>query len=100
MAGSVPYGALASTIFRGRKAANLNQGDLAGFLGIKQQSVSRWEAGTHRPDVGQIPAIATAIRADTDELMYLAGYGVPVSITAPPPFPVDALAPFSFEQLT
>lgn len=100
MAESVPYGALASTILRGRKAANLNQGDLAGFLGIKQQSVSRWEAGTHRPDVGQIPAIATAIRADTDELMYLAGYGVPVSITAPLPFPVDALAPFSFEQLT
>lgn len=94
------YGALASTILRGRKAVNLTQGDLARLLGIKQQSVSRWEAGTHRPNVGQIPALATAIRADTDELMYLAGYGVPVSITALPSFPVDALAPFSFEQFT
>jgi transcriptional regulator with XRE-family HTH domain len=100
MTDSIPYRLLASLIIQGRKAVNLNQRDLAGVLGIKQQSVSRWEAGTHRPDVGQIPAIATAIRADIDELMALAGYGVPVTITAPPPFPVDALAPFSFEQFT
>ena len=96
----IRFAALASLILAKRKAANLNQGDLASILGVKQQSVSRWEAGTHRPDVGQIPAIATAIGTDIDELMALAGYGVPVTITAPPPFPVDALAPFTFEQFT
>lgn len=100
MGNPTPYSALAIRIANGRQATNRNQAGLAALLGVKQQTVSRWEAGTHRPKVDQIPALADAVGAELVELMALAGYGVPVSITPPPPFPVDALAPATFEQFT
>lgn len=100
MTGSIPYQQLAEHIVSGRTARTLNQAELAAILGVKQQSVSRWEAGTHRPRVDQIPGLAAALGADAGLLMELAGFGVPVSVTAPPPFPIDALAPVTFEQFT
>lgn len=93
-----PYSDLAGRIVAGRSNANLKQADLADQLGIKQQSVSRWEAGTHRPSVEQIPALARAIDANPNDLMVLAGYGQPPIIAPLPPFPLEALSPAALEQ--
>lgn len=93
-----PYADLASRIVAGRTDANLKQADLADQLGIKQQSVSRWEAGTHRPSVEQMPALALTIDANPNDLMALAGYGQPAIVAALPPFPLEALSPAALEQ--
>lgn len=84
------------------------QGDLARRLGVTQQTVSRWEAGSSRPQVGQVEALAAAVGADETKLRQLAGYaaaGVSASSSRSPntsvdqPFPVDGMDPASFERL-
>lgn len=95
-----PYIALGQSIASGRVAAGLEkQADLALRLGISQQSVSRWEAGTHRPKQLQINHIATVLSLDVGDLMTLAGY-TPAAYTAAriEPLPVDRLDPETFEQ--
>jgi transcriptional regulator with XRE-family HTH domain len=92
------YGALAAKIVEGRTALGFTQASFAAELGFKQQAVSRWEAGTHRPTVTQIPALAALIDDDVATLMQLAGYGTPVSASLSTQFPVDALDPATFEQ--
>ena len=47
------YGALAAKIVEGRTALGFTQASFAAELGFRQQAVSRWEAGTHRPTVEQ-----------------------------------------------
>lgn len=89
---------LADRIVAGRVAANLKQAELAAALDCKQQTISRWEAGTHRPAVDQVPALAAALSEDTAELMALAGYGRPAVTATSPLFPIDALDPAAFEQ--
>jgi transcriptional regulator with XRE-family HTH domain len=92
------YGALAAKIVEGRTALGFTQASFAAELGFKQQAVSRWESGTHRPTVTQIPALAALIDDDVATLMQLAGYGTPVSASLSTQFPVDALDPATFEQ--
>jgi transcriptional regulator with XRE-family HTH domain len=95
---SQPYVALAAKIVEGRTALGFTQAAFAAELGFKQQAVSRWEAGTHRPTVMQIPALAALISEDVGALMQLAGYGSPVSASLSTQFPVDALDPATFEH--
>jgi transcriptional regulator with XRE-family HTH domain len=90
--------ALAAKIVEGRAGRGFTQAAFAAELGFKQQAVSRWEAGTHRPTVAQIPALAALIDDDVATLMQLAGYGSPVSASLSTLFPVDALDPATFEQ--
>ena len=92
------YGALAAKIVEGRTALGFTQASFAAELGFRQQAVSRWEAGTHRPTVAQIPALAALINDDVAALMQLAGYGSTVSASLSTQFPVDALDPATFEQ--
>ena len=84
-----------------RQAAGIaNQAELAALLGVRQQTVSRWEQGLSRPRAAQIPDIATALRCDLGELLLAAGY-VPASApqaTFDQPWPIDALSPNSFER--
>lgn len=84
-----------------RQAAGIvNQAELAALLGVRQQTVSRWEQGESRPRAAQIPAIATLLRCDMDELLQSAGH-VPASApqaTFDQPWPIDALSPSSFER--
>lgn len=93
-----PYSAFATTLTKARTAAGLaKQADLATRLGVKQQTVSRWEAGTHRPRADQLPALAQAVKGDLDLLRRLAGFD---SLPAAPfvePFPIDRLDPVTFE---
>lgn len=91
------YADLAQAIVAGR-GSRRTQSELATDLGVKQQSVSRWEAGTHRPTVDQIPRLAAALGREPHELMTLAGYGVPVSAAPAGSIPVDSLDPVSFEH--
>jgi transcriptional regulator with XRE-family HTH domain len=92
------YPALAAKIVEGRTALGFTQAAFAAELGFKQQAVSRWEAGTHRPTVAQVPALAALIDDDVATLMQLAGYGSPVTSSLSTQFPVDALDPATFEQ--
>ena len=93
-----PYAGLAATIVAARQLQDLTQGALALQLTLAQQSVSRWEAGTHRPSVEQIPALAGALRLKADDLRLLAGYGSAAAARLPH-FPLDQLGPETFEQL-
>ena len=92
------FAALSARITQGRIRAHLTQGELATNLGIKQQAVSRWEAGTHRPSVDQIPRLAAVIDESASDLMTEAGYAAPFALSVPTLFPVDALDPATFEQ--
>lgn len=100
LASSVPFGPLGARLIAARSETGLTQTDLAKALDIKQQSVSRWEAGTHRPVRDMIPALARLLKADETELLTLADYAeIPVA-SATPPFPIEFLTPEMFEQFT
>lgn len=96
-----PFASLGQTLAAARVAAGLgSQAELATLLGVTQQSVSRWEAGTHRPKSSQLPAIADRLRQRTADLRRLAGYEAPPTVSYATPFPFDRLDPVTFEQLT
>jgi transcriptional regulator with XRE-family HTH domain len=92
------FPSLSARIAQARIRAHLTQGALATNLGVKQQAVSRWEAGTHRPSVDQIPRLAAVIDELASDLMTEAGYAAPIALSVPTLFPVDALDPATFEQ--
>jgi transcriptional regulator with XRE-family HTH domain len=97
----LPFLSLGQTLAAARAAAGIgSQAELATLLGVSQQSVSRWEAGTHRPKADQLPAIAEKLRQRTADLRRLAGYDAPPTVSYAAPFPFDRLDPVTFEQLT
>ncbi len=79
-----------------------NQGALAKLLGKSQQSISRWEAGTSRPDADEIGKLACLLHADVDDLLMRAGYkaapSVAEAITFDKPLPLESLSPDTFER--
>lgn len=93
------YAQLGDAIATARKAAGVGaQRDLAARLGVTQQSVSRWEAGTHRPNLDQLVALAETLRLNPANLRLLAQYDQPAPRTFMNPFPVDLLGEVEFEQ--
>ncbi|MBQ8368563.1 MAG: helix-turn-helix transcriptional regulator [Clostridia bacterium] len=52
-----------------RKAADYTQEQLAEFLGISSQAVSRWETGATSPDISLLPQLAELFRVTVDELL-------------------------------
>ena len=54
-----------------RKAAELSQSELAAKTNIKQQNISRWENGTHIPNVADCIVLADFFGISID---YLVGY--------------------------
>ena len=95
-----PYSSLGQHLLQWRKAAGiLRQADFAARLKTKQQTVSRWEAGQSRPRERQLPLIASVLGVTMDELRAAAGYASKTVVsTFDQPFPVDALAPETFER--
>lgn len=51
-----------------RKGQNVTQEELAEYLGISYQAVSKWENGLAYPDITLIPAIANFFQITTDTL--------------------------------
>lgn len=62
----------ASLIKHYRKAAKLQQHELAGLLGVKSNAVSNWETGLSRPDLGDIPALCRILNI-TPNVFFSAG---------------------------
>ena len=60
---------LAENIKKYRGIKNLTQEDLAEYLGITPQSVSRWERGESYPDITFLPALANILETSIDLLI-------------------------------
>ena len=52
-----------------RKKAGLSQEGLAGLLGVTRQAVQKWEAGTSRPDMDNLAALARYFNVTLDWLI-------------------------------
>lgn len=52
-----------------RRKNDVTQDQLAAYLGVTPQAVSRWESGICYPDMGTLPAIADYFSVNMDELL-------------------------------
>ena len=60
---------IGKNIARYRKGQNLTQKELADWLHVSYQAVSKWETGQSIPDVSLFPGLAAALHISTDQLM-------------------------------
>lgn len=74
-----------------REAKGWNQRDLAIRLGVKQQTVSRWESGIAVPRPDRCLQLADALGVPRPEVLRLAGYLDPAAAGAPDPAVLDSL---------
>ena len=56
-------------LFELRRQAGLSQEELAGLLGVTRQAVQKWEAGTSRPDMDNLTALADYFHVSLDYLV-------------------------------
>lgn len=54
-----------------RKKAKVTQQELAGYIGVSFQTVSKWETGVSVPDVTVLPSLADFFSVSTDQLLGL-----------------------------
>ena len=74
------------------------QAELAHHLGMSQQTVSRWEAGTSRPRTNELSKLAAVLKVDVTELTNAAGYAPEVTtVSFDRLLPLPSLLPDSFE---
>jgi transcriptional regulator with XRE-family HTH domain len=60
---------LSENLRRYRLQKDLTQEEIANFLNITPQSVSKWERGESYPDISLLPAIANILERSIDELL-------------------------------
>ena len=60
---------IAANLKRLRKQRELTQEDLANFIGISSQAVSKWECGDGYPDITFLPVLASFFEVTVDELL-------------------------------
>lgn len=60
---------LSENLKKYRILKNLTQEDVAGYLGITSQSVSKWERGETYPDITFLPALANIFETSVDLLI-------------------------------
>lgn len=65
-----------------RVTKNLTQEDLADFLGVSFQAVSKWERGLAYPDITTLPLLADFFSVTVDELLGTSHDGIDQRITA------------------
>ena len=51
-----------------RQQKNMTQDQLADYLGVSYQAVSKWETGANSPDIGLLPQIAKCFKVSLDNL--------------------------------
>lgn len=56
-------------LFDLRRQAGLSQEELANLLGLTRQAVQKWEAGTSRPDMDNLVALANYFHVSLDYLV-------------------------------
>ena len=56
-------------LFELRRQAGLSQEELANLLGVTRQAVQKWEAGTSRPDMDNLTALADHFKVSLDYLI-------------------------------
>ena len=67
-----------------RKAAGLNQAELAALVGVSQAAVSDWEKGKATPSIGGAGALAKALGVELSWLVYGDEEPVAAEPAAPP----------------
>ncbi|MFB9159175.1 helix-turn-helix domain-containing protein [Chromobacterium violaceum] len=92
----------------GRRLAELRvqagmetQKELAIAMGVRQQTVSRWEAGTSRPrakDMHQLAHVLSVRREDLDDATQLKEDSPTTVVSFDQPFPIDSLSAEGFER--
>ena len=60
---------LANNLRELRKNKNLTQEELAGYLNISPQAISKWERGEGFPDIAMLPVIANYFGVTIDTLL-------------------------------
>lgn len=60
---------IGATIKKLRRGKDMTQEDLAEFLNISSQAVSRWETNLAMPDINMLPSLANLFGVTIDELM-------------------------------
>jgi transcriptional regulator with XRE-family HTH domain len=99
-----PLIAFGDLVAQQRTQLGWSQQELATKLGVKQQTVSRWEKGLAKPRAREIPSIAKILRVEEQKLHVAAGHeasGETRPVDAPTfdqTLPVYALSPESFER--
>ena len=69
-------------LFELRRQAGLSQEELANLLGVTRQAVQKWEAGTSRPDMNNLTALADYFKVSLDYLIRGAEEAAPARETA------------------
>lgn len=59
------------TIAKLRKDKGITQSELADFLGVSFQAVSKWENGTTMPDIALLPKLSEYFQVSVDEILGL-----------------------------
>ena len=62
---------IGETIKSMRKDKNITQEMLANFLGVTNQSISKWERNETYPDITMLPAIASFFGTSVDNLLVI-----------------------------
>ena len=62
---------LSKNLKKYRITNNLTQEDVAEYLGITAQSVSKWERGESYPDITFLPALANIFKNSVDLLIVM-----------------------------
>lgn len=60
---------IAETLVEQRKQSGKSQEELANYCGVSKSSVSKWENGTSRPSICQLPKIANFYNITIQKLL-------------------------------
>ena len=78
-------------LFDLRRQAGLSQEELANLLGLTRQAVQKWEAGTSRPDMDNLVALANYFHVSLDYLV--TGRENPGTLSSPESGPANPSQP-------
>ena len=65
-----------------REELGLDQAELAGRVGVGQQTISRWETGQAVPKPDRLPVLAEVLGLDSEHVHRMAGYLPPSQSSA------------------